>query len=374
MRQQPSMLTTALAVSHLSMRYPNSSDWIFTDLHFSVGRGEFVVVIGPSGSGKSTLLRLVAGFEQPASGEIYIGGRKAAEANSRVFLPPEKRDIGFVFQSYALWPHMDVETNISFPLEQMSVTRAERVTLMEEVLTRLGLKNLRHRFPAQLSGGQRQRVALARALVNRPTLLLMDEPLSSLDASLRKGIQDEFITMRDEWHPSVLYVTHDQEEAIKLADRIIVLHKGKIQQQGTPYDIYFSPKNSFVAAFFGEANLVDGVILENAGDGKYYVAVNGGKPFVARSMAVKNPADKVTVMIRPAWIELLDEHTQVGYQEQIQIINSKFMGDNIHYSIDWHGVCMTVCQAADQHSALGKKAGFQIKDAWIFEKTGVKSE
>ncbi len=364
---QVSMSTTALTVRQLSMRYPNSTEWVFTDLNFSVGMGEFVVVIGPSGCGKSTLLRLIAGFEQPVNGEIEIGDRKAASANSKIFLPPEKRGIGFVFQSYALWPHMDVKANIAFPLEQMNLSKAERTALLEEVLPKLGLGNLRHRFPAELSGGQRQRVALARALVNRPTLLLMDEPLSSLDVSLRKGIQDEFIAMREEWQPSVLYVTHDQDEAIKLADRIIVLDKGKIQQQGSAYEIYHSPENAFVANFFGEANQMNGVVLERSGDKEYLVSINGSSPIIACSANRKNPADKVTVLIRPVWIEILNEKNKDAGKQQAQVVNSRFMGANTYYSINWNGIDLNVCQAAGQQLASGEKFIFRIKKAWILE-------
>src|SRR5690606_11925836 len=212
--------------------------------------GEFVTLLGPSGSGKSTILKLVAGFERPSDGDILIDGR------SVVTLPSHKRDIGMVFQNYALFPHLSVADNITFPLAVRGRPRAEIARRLDEVLEITRLGEYRHRLPHELSGGQQQRVALARAIVFKPKILLMDEPLAALDRHLREQMKGEIKRIQQDLKMTVLFVTHDQDEALLLSDRIGVMHNGQLEQLATPHDLYARPQNRFIAGFVGEANLL----------------------------------------------------------------------------------------------------------------------
>ncbi|USG66223.1 ABC transporter ATP-binding protein [Brevibacillus ruminantium] len=234
---------------------------VLREVELQVGSGEFVALLGPSGCGKTTLLRLLAGFEQPTSGEVWINGQLAAHA--ALNKPPEERRVGMVFQSFALWPHMTIFQNVLFPLQhQREVPESYRKnprSRVEEVLEMVGLGGMGQRYPSQLSGGQRQRVALARAIVFHPSLLLMDEPLSSLDVELRVQMRKEIQHLHRELGASIVYVTHDQSEALAMADRIVVMKDGRIEQDGTPDDIYFAPESPFVARFVGKANFLPGV-------------------------------------------------------------------------------------------------------------------
>lgn len=349
----------ALEIRNLAVHYGNSSHWVLQDFDLTVRPGEFVVIIGPSGCGKSTLLRLIAGFTQLQQGEIIIGKRVAATAGG-VCIPPEKRDVGFVFQSYALWPHMTVKANIAFPLEQRRFTTLQREQRVDEVIMKFGLKEYQHRYPAELSGGQRQRVALARALVGQPALLLMDEPLSSLDVALRKKIQDELLIMHREWQPTVLYVTHDQDEAVKLADRLIVLHEGKIQQAGTPYDIFHSPNNPFVANFFGEVNELSGSVVENQGNGYSRIRIGDHTFILTRTQSFLDCGERVRVFIRPSWVEL-QEREDVS---NARITGSRFMGAYTDYSLEWQGIPLRVSTQISISKRVGDSIFVQVKDAW----------
>ncbi|MES0139499.1 ABC transporter ATP-binding protein [Mesorhizobium sp. M0016] len=223
------------------------------DLSLIVPRGEFLTILGPSGSGKTTALMLLAGFVAPSEGDIFIAGR------SVVSVPSYRRDQGIVFQSYALFPHLTVRDNLQFPLEMRGMKAAERVKLVDRMLERVHLNDLGGRMPSQLSGGQQQRVALARALIANPPLLLLDEPLGALDRNLREQMQGELRALHREFGTTTICVTHDQEEALTLSDRIIVMRAGKIEQTDTPAGLYDRPQTRFVATFLGEAN-----ILENA--------------------------------------------------------------------------------------------------------------
>lgn len=217
--------------------------------------GEFVTLLGPSGCGKTTMLRMLAGFEKPTEGEIYIGERDVSSNEN--FVPPERRDIGMVFQSYAVWPHMTVFENVAYPLKMKKMHKQEIKTLVEEVLETVHLSQYAQRIPSQLSGGQQQRVALARALVAKPQLLLLDEPLSNLDAKLRDSMRFEIKDIQRQLGITVVYVTHDQMEAMTMSDRVIVINKGVIQQIGKPTEIYRHPANQFVADFVGKINFLE---------------------------------------------------------------------------------------------------------------------
>src|SRR5215472_9120644 len=226
------------------------------DLH--VRDGAFLALLGPSGCGKTTALRLLAGLERPTSGHIYIGDRDVT------FVPTKERDIAMVFQSYALYPHLKVADNIAYPLRVRKVDQAERMRQVRKVAELLGLEDFLERRPAQLSGGQRQRVALARAIIRRPQAFLMDEPLSNLDAQLRLQMRIEIKRLQRELVATMLYVTHDQVEAMTMADRIAVMHKGQLQQLATPAELYAHPANLFVATFCGSPpmNILSGDVVD----------------------------------------------------------------------------------------------------------------
>ena len=222
--------------------------------------GEFITLLGPSGCGKTTMLRIIAGFEKPTSGEVFIDG--ALVSGGKTFVPPEKRGIGMVFQSYAVWPHMNVFDNVAYPLTIRHVPKAEVKASVERVLGIVHLSQYAERFPSQLSGGQQQRVALARALVAEPKLLLLDEPLSNLDAKLRESMRFEIKEIQRKLGITVVYVTHDQTEAMTMSDRIFLINRGEIQQCGTPQEIYNSPVNQFVADFLGKVDFFKGEVKD----------------------------------------------------------------------------------------------------------------
>ena len=226
--------------------------------------GEFITLLGPSGCGKTTMLRMIAGFEKPTSGEVYIDGQLVS--GGKVFVPPEKRGIGMVFQSYAVWPHMNVFDNVAYPLSIRHEPKAEIRGHVERVLSIVHLDSFAERFPNQLSGGQQQRVALARALVAEPKLLLLDEPLSNLDAKLRESMRFEIKEIQRKLGITVVFVTHDQTEAMAMSDRIFLISGGVIQQSGTPQEIYNNPVNPFVADFLGRVDFFKGEIR----DGRVY--------------------------------------------------------------------------------------------------------
>ena len=230
------------------------------DFDLVVKDGEFVSILGPSGCGKTTTLRMIAGFERATEGEIYIGDHCVSSSVKGSFAPPEKRDIGMVFQSYAVWPHMTVAENVGYPLKIQKVDKKEREERVQKMLELFHLGEYSKRYPHQLSGGQQQRVALARALVAQPGLLLLDEPLSNLDAKLRESMRFEILAIQKELGITVVYVTHDQGEAMAMSDRVVVMSAGVVQQIGAPHEIYTKPANKMVADFIGLVNFIDGEV------------------------------------------------------------------------------------------------------------------
>ncbi len=243
-------MSRGVSIEHVNFGYGASA--VLDDVSLDVQKGEFFAFLGPSGSGKTTLLRLVAGFGTPNVGRILIGERDVTR------LPPWSRNVGMVFQSYALWPHMTVAKNVAFGLERRNVPRADIARRVQAALDLVGLTAYADRRPSQLSGGQQQRVALARTVVIEPEVLLFDEPLSNLDAKLRVEMRSELRALQRKLGITAIYVTHDQEEANAIADRIAVLDGGRIQQIGTPVELYDHPANRFVATFLGTANLIEG--------------------------------------------------------------------------------------------------------------------
>ena len=260
-------------------------------LDLELRSGEFLTFLGPSGSGKTTTLMMVAGLQQPDGGSIALNGTSVAE------LPPYRRDIGMVFQHYALFPHMTVRRNVAFPLEMRGTSAGEIARRVDEALRLVGLPDQGDRLPKQLSGGQQQRVALARAMVYRPALLLMDEPLGALDRKLREQLQLEIKRVHRESGISVLYVTHDQEEALTMSDRIAVFNQGRIEQIGTPEELYDRPATRFVAGFIGDTNFISGRALSVAG-GVCQVETAAGRAHATAGAGVVSGA-AVSVAVRP---------------------------------------------------------------------------
>ena len=230
--------------------------WVVRDVNLHIARGDFFTLLGPSGCGKTTLLRIIAGFVLPDEGMVYLDGRPMNH------IPPWQRNVGLVFQNYALWPHMTVYENVAFGLRERKVARSEITQRVGEALKQVGLRGTENRRPSQLSGGQQQRVALARTLVIQPGLLLLDEPLSNLDAKLRIDMRLELLKLQHDLGLTTIYVTHDQEEALALSTRVAVMNGGLVIQEGTPRQIYEQPANEFVAAFVGKANLFAGKVLQ----------------------------------------------------------------------------------------------------------------
>jgi len=260
--------------------------------------GEFITLLGPSGSGKSTMLMIIAGLARPDSGEVWIDGRLST------FLPPHKREIGVVFQNYALFPHLTVYENIAFPLRMRRRTRAQIDQEVARVLGIVQLPGMAHRYPRELSGGQQQRIALARCMVYQPPIILMDEPLGALDKKLRQQLQLEIRRLHQQFGISVLYVTHDQEEALAMSDRICLMNEGVIEQIGTPADLYFRPRSEFAADFLGESNLLNVDLLSTDGDVAHVRAADGSLLRAARNHAVADDR-RIRLLVRPETLRLL---------------------------------------------------------------------
>ena len=282
---------------------------------------EFLTLLGPSGCGKTTMLRLIGGFLTPTGGKVLFDGKRMND------VPPYKRQVNTVFQRYALFPHLDVFDNISFGLKVAKLPKAEIFDRVHEMLGIVGLKGYEHRKVDSLSGGQQQRVAIARALVNRPKVLLLDEPLAALDLRLRKDMQNELKRIQQTLGITFVYVTHDQEEALSMSDTVVVLDKGRIQQIGKPEDIYNEPKNAFVADFIGESNILDGVMLDD------YKVKFFGRTFKCLDAGFA-PNEPVDVVIRPEDIDFVP--TEQGHLTGT-VTNVTFKGLNYDIIVDFRG-------------------------------------
>ena len=280
------------------------------DVSLTVASGEFLTLLGPSGSGKTTTLMMIAGFESVTAGEILLGGRRLTR------VPPYRRNLGMVFQHYALFPHMTVHDNLAFPLRTRGITRAETDQRVEEALDRVRLPGYGMRFPAQLSGGQQQRVALARALVYGPPVLLMDEPLGALDKKLREQMQLEIKHIQRELRLTVIYVTHDQEEALTMSDRIAVMRQGRIVQLGPPEDLYERPADQFVADFIGESNFLE--VTVRAVEGGTATALTGsGFEVTLAGGDAGAEGTRLTLALRPERVRLASRGEQARAQGQL---------------------------------------------------------
>ena len=255
-----------IVLNHVTKRFTTKTlgDIVAVDdFNLNVHEGECFSFLGPSGCGKSTTLRMIAGLEDLTEGEIELCGKLVSSSKKNLYIPPEERGLGMVFQAFAVWPHMNVFENVAFPLRERRVPKAEITEKVNEMLKLVALSGFEKRSVTSLSGGQQQRVAIARALVNNPKVLLLDEPLAALDLKLRKDMQQELKKIQKATGITFVFVTHDQEEALSMSDTVVVMSEGRIQQIGTPIDIYNEPKNAFVADFIGESNILDGVMLED---------------------------------------------------------------------------------------------------------------
>lgn len=298
--------TPILQVKNLTKSFDGAN--AVNDISFDVHEGEFLFLIGPSGCGKTTTLRMIGGYETPTSGEIFVRG----EVINHV--PLDKRNLGMVFQSYALFPHMTVSQNVEYGLKTRKVPRAERKERIKNALDLVELSHLGNRYPSQLSGGQRQRVALARVIVYEPDILLLDEPLANLDKRLRDVMRVELRKLQRRIGITTLYVTHDQEEALAMADRIAVMHEGNILQIGTPRELYNCPADSFVATFLGETSSFSGLVESIDGD-KAYVTMQEGFTSAVHHNGDLSTGDRVTISIRPERVSLTCE--RLGRTENI---------------------------------------------------------
>jgi spermidine/putrescine ABC transporter ATP-binding subunit len=288
----PSNTSATIALDMRDVHKSYGADAAIDGVSLSIGRGELLTLLGPSGSGKTTLLMMIAGFVDPDRGELLLEGRRLAE------IPAHKRNIGIVFQQYSLFPHMSVADNVAYPLKVRRVAAHERRRLIGDALALVKLTGYEDRRPSQLSGGQQQRVALARAPVFKPPILLMDEPLGALDRKLRAQMQIEIRAIQQQLGITTVYVTHDQEEALAISDRIAVIHNGRLAQVGTPVEMYERPASPFVADFLGESNLLRGDVVATDGS-RLTVRTAGGMVLDARDGGRFRAGDRLVVGLRP---------------------------------------------------------------------------
>jgi putative spermidine/putrescine transport system ATP-binding protein len=331
---------------------------VVKNLNLDIAKGEFLTMLGPSGSGKTTTLMMLAGFETATHGEISLDGRPIN------LVAPHKRGIGMVFQNYALFPHMTVGENLAFPLEVRGMGRHERDTKIKHALDMVQMGSFASRRPAQLSGGQQQRIAVARALVFDPELVLMDEPLGALDKQLREKMQFEIKHLHDRLGVTVVYVTHDQTEALTMSDRIAVFNDGIIQQLATPSDLYERPENQFVAGFIGENNKLTGTVEEIA-NGRCKVRLATGELIDAVPVNVSAKGQKTLVSVRPERIEFQSEHFPTGASTiEAEVIEFIYMGDLFRTRLKVAGSDDFVIKSKNAQGQRRLAPGEKIRIGW----------
>ncbi len=332
------------------------------DIDLSVRQGELVTVLGPSGSGKTTLLTMIAGLGAPSAGRIEIGGRDVT------WLPAARRNVGLVFQSYALFPHMSVEANVAFPLSVRGLAKAETLRRVKDALRLVRLEGFEGRRPSQLSGGQQQRVALARAFVFEPEILLLDEPLGALDRKLREQLQVELRQLQRSLGITTILVTHDQEEALSLSDRIVVLDEGRVQQIATPEEAYLRPANRFVADFLGTANRFEGV-LQTGADGCHLQLDDGAlMPCTDPGLS---PGQRVTAIVRPERVRLepADTSGSDGNGLLAAVTDVIYLGQSLRYHLELHPEQSVVATSADHGARFAPGTSVRLTwrpdDVWL---------
>ncbi len=320
------------------------------NVSLTIGEGEFFTLLGPSGCGKTTLLRAIAGFYSPDAGEIRFGDRLINH------IPAHRRETGMVFQNYALFPHLSVFDNIAYGLRARKIPKPEIAERIGRIIKSVQLEGLEQRAPSQLSGGQQQRVALARALVISPQILLMDEPLSNLDAKLRVSMREEIRRIQKELGITTIYVTHDQEEAMAVSDRIAILNRGSLEQVGTPAEIYYRPESRFAAEFMGSSNIIEMDVTGWDRDHSRITAEVGGQTFFLRG---ENPAGaRITLSVRPEWIRVVAA-PQDGEANILPgtVLSSTFLGSMIRYRVSGPGEKPIVIEVHDPDQGNIRKDG-----------------
>lgn len=347
-----------LSVKNINKYFGNNH--VVKDLSFQVQKGGLVSLLGPSGCGKTTTLRMIAGLEEASSGVISLAG------NDITFVPPYKRKTGFVFQNYALFPHMNVEQNLSFGLEMQKVPKQEIPERVQNALKLIALEGYEKRLPRELSGGQQQRVALARALILEPVILLLDEPLSNLDARLRDEMRIEIKRIQQSLDITTIFVTHDQEEALTLSDRIIVMSEGRLLEEGTPIDIYTDPKCKFTASFIGNSNIINGKIADIR-DNNFIIHTDEGLVFYASIKPELKTGDLVTVFLRHERIFAFEnkekcDKSNIPIAAEIRLIT--FLGPTIEYICEANGVELRARISNPGNHEINISTGQQIYLNW----------
>lgn len=322
-----------VVVSQLSKQFGDVA--VLSDISFTIKEGEFFTLLGPSGCGKSTTLNCIAGLEAPSSGAITVDGVPFVDSARTLNVPTEERNLGMVFQSYALWPHMTVQQNLVMPLSIRKASKEEKATRIHEALDKVGLSHLKDRYPHQLSGGQQQRVALARALVYSPSVLLLDEPLSNLDAKLREQARAWLKRLQEDLGITTIYVTHDQDEALSLSDRIAVMFEGHMTQIGTPVEIYESPATAGVAAFVGNCNFFTGRFEGKQGMTASVKLDNTGLIVKVDSQLGLTRGDTVTVAVRPERLIIAPASADVTGQNVLDtsVLSRSYVGSRYEYGL-----------------------------------------
>lgn len=331
---------------------------VVKDLNLDVEKGEFLTMLGPSGSGKTTCLMMLAGFEPATHGEIFLDGQPINN------VAPHKRGIGMVFQNYALFPHMSVSENLGFPLEVRNVPKKDRKARIDRALDMVQLGEFGKRRPAQLSGGQQQRVAVARALVFDPDLVLMDEPLGALDKNLREQMQYEIKHIHEQLGVTVVYVTHDQSEALTMSNRIAVFNDGVIQQLAPPSDLYERPENAFVAQFIGENNRLTGTVRE-INDSNCIVDVDDGSVVHALAVDVSGPGDRCTLSLRPERVLTKPEPGSVNNNFEATVEELIYLGDHIRARMSVCGNDEFIVKVPNSASHIEMREGSRANIGWL---------
>ena len=329
---------------------------VVKDLNLDVPKGEFLTMLGPSGSGKTTVLMMLAGFETPTSGEIYLDGNPISS------IPPNKRGIGMVFQNYALFPHMTVKENLEFPLEVRKMSKSVVDEKVSNALSMVELQDFGSRMPLQLSGGQQQRVALARSLVFEPRLVLMDEPLGALDKNLREQMQYEIKHIHEKIGITVVYVTHDQSEALTMSNRIAVFNDGKIQQISSPDVLYEKPDSSFVAQFIGENNQLKGKVKSVNGE-NCIITTESGDDIQALKVNVHNSGDSSLVSLRPERVAInSSEKFENNFDAKVKELI--YLGDHIRSRVEVCGNDQFIVKVPNSYKGANLKEGATVKLSW----------
>ena len=331
---------------------------VVKSLNLDIASGEFLTLLGPSGSGKTTTLMMLAGFEPATYGEIFLKGQPINQ------VPPHKRGIGMVFQNYALVPHMTVEENLAFPLKVRGMDKAEVQARVRKSLDMVELGNFGNRRPGQLSGGQQQRVAVARALIFEPVLVLMDEPLGALDKNLREQMQYEIKHLHERLGITVVYVTHDQSEALTMSDRIAVFNDGVIQQLSTPDELYEKPCNAFVAQFIGENNKLPGVVTQMGANGKCKVRLSTGDVVAASAVAVKNTGENALLSLRPERVSINPDKGSCDTEVKGVIEEVIYLGDHIRIRAAAAGTSDFIVKVQNSIGRKPFKKGDKLNFGW----------